>query len=159
MSDPRPELLSPTGLARREAMLDELCEVVRQTHRTRRRRRRIVGTGGSLCLLMILAWLSASSAFGPDDTDTITRNPTVPSPVAEPHEAPVRPRFAIRTVATDPTVMDRYHAKATGAVVRMDDRMLLDTLASIGRPAGLIRFGGQVRLTSAVTDFELAVRQ
>jgi hypothetical protein len=55
--------------------------------------------------------------------------------------------------------MEQYRAKPTGRTTRLDDAMLIETLASIHRPAGLIHFGDQVRLSAPVTDEELNLQQ
>ncbi|MCP4590693.1 MAG: hypothetical protein GY842_08110 [bacterium] len=156
MSDPVSEPLSPAGLDRKETMLDELCAAVRETHRARRRRRRFVAAGGSFCLILALAWLGWSVSVIPSDGGMIAK---VPITDRHSHEVLTVPRPSIIRVATDPTVLERYRARSTAVVERIDDRILLNTLASIGRPAGLIRYGGRIRLTAAVTDVELSVRQ
>ena len=62
MNDPQSEALSPAGLARREAMLEELIDTVKRTHRTRRLRRQLLAAGGCACLLLVLVWLALPRA-------------------------------------------------------------------------------------------------
>ena len=159
MNDPQPEVLSPAGLARREAMLDELVEVVKRTRRTRRLRRRMLATGGCAALILMLIWLGLPGAFvhteAPQFAEDIPSRPTG----AAPDESAKRRAPVTVLIKTDPTVVERYRAGPTGRIVQMDDRMLLESLAAIDRPAGLIRFGDQVRLSAAVTDAELGLRR
>ncbi|MFQ5489511.1 MAG: hypothetical protein ACE5GE_02215, partial [Phycisphaerae bacterium] len=58
-------------------------------------------------------------------------------------------------VGTSTSALDRYRARPGERVVRLDDRTLLATLASIGRPAQLIFDGDRPRLSTPVTDAEL----
>ena len=159
MNDPQPEVLSPTGLARREAMLDELVEVVKRTRRTRRMRRRMLATGGCAALILMVIWLGVPGAFvrtdAPQFAEDSHSRPTGAAP-----DVPAKRRASVTVVIkTDPTVVERCRARPTGRIVQMDDRMLLETLAAIDRPAGLIRFGDQIRLSAAVTDAELGLRR
>jgi hypothetical protein len=73
---------------------------------------------------------------------------------------PVAPSgVVIRTVTTvgtsladfapDPAAMARVTIRA------LSDEELIDALAAIGRPAGIIRMGGKVWLSAAVTDEEI----
>ncbi len=70
-----------------------------------------------------------------------------------------RPRCVTITVQTDQSNLGRYRAEPPRSIVRMDDRVLIETLASINRPAGLIRFGDRLRLSAPVTDADLGIRQ
>jgi hypothetical protein len=66
----------------------------------------------------------------------------------------------IATVRTDPTIVQRYRAQpAESQVIRLTDQSLLDTLASIHRPAGLIYRDDRVVLSAPVTDEELGLRR
>ena len=159
MNDPQTEPLSPAGLARREAMLEDLIGVVKRTHRVRRVRRRALAAGGCVCVTLMAVWLALPGASGPHRVASTVQRPTGGPDVrvVEPPLVPVRQACVIAIVHTDPTVLERCRARSTGLVVRMDDRMLLDTLASIDRPAGLIRFGNRVRLSAPVTDADLGL--
>ncbi len=157
MHDPPSEPLSQAGQARREAMLDELVAVVSQTHRARRLRRHVLGSGVVVCLVLLLMRLGLPGAGGLDDGRLLVNRTPDERRVVTPTEAPRRSGCVTVLVQTDPTVVDRYRARTTGLAVRMDDRMLLNALASINRPTGLIRFGDSLRLTAPVTDAELGL--
>jgi hypothetical protein len=157
MSEPEAERLSPAGQARREAMLDELLEVVKRTQRARRLRRRatvIGGCAGLVLLFVVFTWPGAPGP-APQVANLSTGQPTDVRLV----EAPRPPACITSVVETDVSVLARYRAVPQPVVARMDDRMLVQTLASIGRPAGLIRFGDDVRLSRPVTDAELNLNQ
>ena len=62
---------------------------------------------------------------------------------------------SVRLVRTDPTIVERWSASPPGRIIRADDGALLDALSAVGRPAGLIRTGGTVRLTAQVADVEV----
>ena len=134
MNDPPSEPLSEVGQARREAMLDELVAVLNQTHRARRLRRRVLGTGVVVCLVLLLMRIGWPGAGGLDDGRLLVDRTPDERRVVMPTEAPRRSGCVIVLVKTDPTVVDRYRARTTGLAVRMDDRMLLNALASINRP-------------------------
>jgi hypothetical protein len=157
MTDQHSEQLSLAGKTRRDTMLDELVEVMKHTHHRRRIRRRVVAGGGCVSVLLLL-WV-----FWPA-VRPAERATTAEGPAAQPNRAVTSPRDDLslrytRLVDTDPTVVDRCRVEPESTVDRIDDRMLVETLASIGRPAGLIRYGGRVLLTHAVTDAALGLRQ
>ncbi|HUU82431.1 MAG TPA: hypothetical protein VM243_02900 [Phycisphaerae bacterium] len=159
MTDQPPEALSPTGRDRREAMLDELVRTMERTHRNRRTRRRVLGTTAVVCLLLLLVRLALPEASTPGSEPQITRNDATVSDPIEPPPAPRRPAVVTVLVQTDPSVLDRFRAQPTHRVVRIDDSQLVATLASINRPAGLIRFGDSLRLSTAVTDADLGLKR
>ncbi len=159
MSDRNCEPLSSAGVARREAMLDELNKVMERTHRNRRALRRIAATGGSACLMLLLIRLAFPGTSNPTDTPRIVEDATGAPGVVEPVESAQRRGCVTVIVQTDESILERYRAKPTSRTVLMDDRMLVQTLASIDRPAGVIRFGDTIRLTGPVTDAELGLKQ
>ena len=159
MNDRQSEALSPAGLARREAMLDELIDAVKRTHRTRRLRRQLLAAGGCACLLLVLVWLALLGASIPGDVRQFAEDSPDHPTGAMAENPPERQVCVTEVIQTDPTVLERYRARPTGRIMRMDDHVLLDTLAAIGRPAGLIRFGHRIRLSAPVTDVALGLRQ
>ncbi len=133
----------------REALLGALlCEL----ERTRRRRviGRRIGAGAAIAAMVALA---AGIAF----MGVTARGP-----------APRTPTSLAQTVTTDPGVLARFSvstadAPAIAMIVRteevslaniemLDDQQLCAVLASIGRPAGIVRSQGRVWLTQNVTD-------
>ncbi len=159
MNDPPIEPLSPAGQARRQAMLDELVAAMELTHRRRRTRRRLLGGAGCMCLALALVWLLWTGASGPSHERQFADQPDAPFSDSPTKEVQRHLAYVSHIVHTDPTVLERCRARPTGSVLRIDDRTLLAGLASINRPAGLIRIGGQVRLSAPVTDAELEINQ
>jgi hypothetical protein len=98
---------------------------------------------------------TSDQAQGPQIAEDKTEpTATVPDNQAQPQ----RP-CAVAIIETIPGVLERHRAKPTGKVTRIDDAALVATLASINRPAGLVRIGDRVWLTAPVTDAELTVDQ
>ena len=150
--------LSQVGRARREEMLGELVEVMERTHRARRVRRRALATGGSALVLAIFMYLVLPRVSqNPPVPDFVENTPQrVPAPIGVQAE-PQRTTVLTKVITSDPSVLERLRADPPQAVIRMNDRMLLDALASIDRPAGLIRLGDDIRLSAPVTDAELGL--
>ncbi len=125
MNDPGPATLSPAGEARREAILEELIGHMQRTRRRRERRRRL-GAAAALVLLGCSAlWLgvrreAAERPTGEDAPAAFTAH---------------RPRVILWT-------------GRTGLVREVGDEDLLELLASIGLPAGLVRTEGRTWLVA-----------
>ena len=132
--------LSDAGRARREAMLGELITQMQRLHRRRRVERT---AAASACLVALLIGLSllAMPARGP--ATHLPRVAETPKPAAD---------ASIEIVRTDPSVLQRFAARTTSRAILLDDEALLDELAAMGRPAGLIRSGDRVWLTADVID-------
>ncbi|HVZ93523.1 MAG TPA: hypothetical protein VG797_03335 [Phycisphaerales bacterium] len=156
-----PARLSAEGRRRREAMLGEL---VGELSRTRRRRVvRAQLTAGALAIVLVgLAFMTVSR--GPVKIATVTPLiETAPGTVAQ-----ATTIAGTRFVKTDPTVVERWAVKGGFEMAKYEtrrheaepivrfigDEELLDTLAAMGRPAGIVRMEGRVWLTAAVTDAE-----
>jgi hypothetical protein len=138
-------------MSERQRILSELLVELEHTRRRRIVRRR-VGAGVTAAALV-----SATVAIAYVGAMSQRRSLATPPSMAQ-------------IVRTDAEVLSRYvvetgSAPALAAVVEtsdvslariemLDDRQLCDALASIGRPAGIVRSGGRVWLTSAVTDAE-----
>ena len=158
MTDSHPVKLSAAGEARRGVMLDELVGAMERVHRTRRTRRRTIAAGTPIMVGMLL-WLLLPALSQSPDTPQFANPPTpeVTPLVAPPSGTPRPPLTAI--VRTDPDILERYRAQPVACIERINDRMLIDTLVSIQRPAGLIYYGNRVMLTTPVTDAELNLTQ
>lgn len=115
---------------RREQMLDELLEAMRRHHGRRRLRRR-AGAGIGLAMIAVAAsWIAVAREPAPQHFSQI-----------EP-PGPATPRILL-------------HTGRTGLIREIDDDELVERLAEIDRPAGLIRTEGRVWLTSTVADADL----
>ena len=159
MSDPQSESLSSHGRARREVMLEELIQAMDRTHRRRRARRRLLAGAGCVCLALVLVRLLLPVPSGPR-YEHQSAGLSGGHAVSTAGDQDRRGYTVIADIVqTDPAVLERCRARPTGSVLRIDDQILLTTLASINRPAGLIRIGGQVRLSAPVTDAELEINQ
>jgi hypothetical protein len=121
-------------------MLIELGDTMRGLHRTRRTRRSAVAIASSFAVLVVLSIIAR-----PIQT---SRDPELAARV-DPGDMPAA---RITIVHTDRTVLSRYAAAPPSRVRLLDDEALLDDLAAIGRPAGLIRSGGRAWLTANVTS-------
>lgn len=138
-------------MSERQRILSELLVELEHTRRRRIVRRR-VGVG-----LTAAAMVSVTVAVAYMGALSQRRNPATPPSMTQ-------------TIRTDAAVLSRYavetgSAPAIAAIIAtsdvslariemLDDRQLCDVLASIGRPAGVVRSLGRVWLTSAVTDAE-----
>ena len=143
MDDQR-QPLTESERAGLDAMLAPLQRRVAGAARARRFRRRAVGAVAVMALVAVVATFAL-------------RAPTPPTPTLAPPIAKRTAPLQIEYVQTDPTSVERI--AVTGAVdlsaYTIDDTQLLDTLASIDRPAGLVRTAEGVSLTRPVTDLEL----
>jgi len=135
---------------RREVMRRELLAAMRAHHDRRRRRRR---AGAALLMTLALGaalWFGLPRPEGPSPlAATDDRRPTLAGP-----DANIPPRRSVmhEVVATRIGAARRYIASPPSLIELIDDRELLDSLASLNRPAGIIRTGGQVALTRPVAD-------
>lgn len=148
--EPTSELiaLSDAGRRRRDAMRGELQTAMRRVHQRRRAARRTVGV---LTVLVIgaLAWRSITP---PRPPQVVKHAPGINTREVQPVEDPTQPSISFARVTTDDRIAGSVEAKPTGLIQRIDDQELLDSLADMGRPTGLIRIGGETRLTSNVSD-------
>jgi hypothetical protein len=149
--------LSPEGRARREAMRRELSALMRRRQRRRERIRRGAAAATMLALTGAIGWLAMSAPVDrtPRVATRLDRSTTAGrgAPDSSP---PERAAVEIEIVRTDSSIVQRLGVPARLPSVKMlDDDELLHALAQIDRPAGLIRFAGEVRLTAAVTDAAL----
>ena len=146
--------LSPKGRSRRDAMLADMLRLVDVT-RARRRRRRQAASAATM-LLLALALFRVARFAGPDEPGLAIRGPS-----HEGSTAVVVGRVAdsgvrlTELVHDDATSVERLRADAPRRIIWLDDESLLSELASMNRPAGLLRHNGETRLTVAVTDEEL----
>lgn len=143
--------LSPTANQRREQMLHDLIDDMQRIHRARRARRSaLLATTPLLLLAMVFAWTrwTVAHAPPPGSSTKIVHAPNSASPL--------QPAAIITVVQTDATVLDRYRATSSSSAASqtsmLDDAQLLDALANINRPAGLVRTADRVWLTRSVTD-------
>ena len=155
MTKPETEQFSLVGAARKETMLGELVQVMQDTRRRRRTRRRVGAAGATTVGLVLLLWIASQAPPGGPTPERIVEN--LAPHMTDLSEIPI-PSAAciIKIVRNDPNVVGRYRAKPMKSrIERIGDRTLVETLASINRPAGLIQFGDSIRLSAPVTDDEL----
>ena len=136
-------------------MRADLIVAMRSHHQRRRYRRNVIATA----LLVISTGTFAFLMFG-------RSNMLPPPPVAihdggnfprdslpQPTPGISGPRHSIITIVrTDPDILQRYVSHPTSKIKSISDETLLASLASIGRPTGLIRYDGRVMLAKDVTD-------
>ena len=120
--------LTPEGVARREAMLDELVGAMQRVHHGRRVRRRAASALAVLTIFVGIAWVVGS-------------------------QLPARPEIVVHLPQPQPS-----DAPPTQRLIQMvDDDELVALLAQLDRPAGIVRSEGRIWLTNAVTDAELGL--
>lgn len=130
-----------------------LAEVDATRHRRLVRRR---GVGAAVLLLVALAaaltarWSISPRGAGPGML--VAHQPVAPTNSIETIRTDAAP-LASWNIGTDPALLARAEAPSTPIRSEwLDDEALLTLLASIGRPAGLVRSGGMAWLTADVTD-------
>jgi len=148
--------LSAAGQARRDAMLGDLLGSMRRVHARRRARR--VGAAGLAVVacvgIGVVALRPSSPAASNDPAPRTVESPRIaesPRPRVAP-VAPSGPVIEYAEVRTDDSSLDRLRARRSGVIERIGDDALLATLADLGRPTGLIRTAGGVRVADAVVD-------
>jgi len=156
MHDEPMDSLSPMGVARREAMLSDLRAYMRALKRRRRVRRSV----GTTAVLFVVAAALVTGVRGlqheryPSVTPGMVATKDARKNGAYPATSS-RDDVQILYVQTDSSVIDRLAAKPAHTVHLISDRELLVTLASLDRPAALVRDSGRAYLTRPVTDDEL----
>jgi hypothetical protein len=141
--------LSPEGEQRKDEILREVSQRLPGIAARRRARRRAVRGSLAVALALtagVVVVLTRSTPSNPVPT---------PAPIIAESPAPERPLIdfaVIHTSPVDPVMMYvRADTEVINAMVISDDELLRE-LAAMGRPAGLIRMNGQVRLSRDVTD-------
>jgi len=134
------ETLSDAGAARRDAMLRELQRAV---VRRRRLRTALRSSAGLLTVTTILALVilydRPSSELAPKES---------------PPSFPVLTSVHLKIVHDEPGIVARHlvETRPIDPKIILDDDALLESLAAIGRPTGLIRVQGKLILTEKVAD-------
>lgn len=144
--------LTPEGERRREAILHEVSGRLPAIARRRRAKRR--AAVGALAVLLLagaaVVWM----------IPTMPKSVPTPTPTSAPQVVLIEPAIeyeplidyaVVESSTVDPSVYVRTDTESINAMVITDDELLRE-LAAIGRPAGLIRMNGQVRLTRDVVD-------
>lgn len=134
---------------RRQRMLTELISDMRQFHRRRRIRRKLTAAA-----TMALLAIAATFAWSWSRSDQATQ----PSgPIATVDEFPIAQTAAtIELVQTDPTITSRWRAARSQLthINVVDDQSLLQVLAQMHRPAGLVRMDDRAWLFYHQSDAE-----
>ena len=142
--------LSPEGERRREAILHEVSGRLPAIARRRRAKRR--AAAGTLAVLLLagaaVVWMIPTA---PTPTPAPTTAPQVVLIEPDIEYDPLIDYAVVESSPVDPSVYVRTDTESINAMVITDDELLRE-LAAIGRPAGLIRMNGQVRLTRDVVD-------
>ena len=148
------EPLSSAAQARREAILTLAIEAM-TSHRRRLRRRRRITAGGAgvlalLCAALIavrLANPSHRSASAPQKIAGIEAPADHPDPTTD-----IAHDSNFRIVRTDSSATDRYIVRTPKPIEHLSDDELVQLLAVINRPAGVIHVDGRVQLTARIVD-------
>lgn len=144
------DALTDAGRSRRDAMLSELQDAVVREGRRRRARKSAGRVAGTMLLLALFCFTLVRTRPGPTNLP-IAR-------IDQPTRAETPRDQFVSFLETVPGALDRHRidTKVELGDYIVDNRELVSTLAAIGRPAGLIRTQGGIRLTAAVTDAEMA---
>lgn len=143
--------LSPQGLRRRDEIRESISKRLPAIAARRKARRRAFR--GSLAAALLLTAGAAVVMVGRSPSAPIT----APTPPIVEAPLPVEPQRSaidyavVQSTPVDPSVYLETDTEAINAMVISDDELLRE-LASIGRPAGLVRMNGGVRLTRDVAD-------
>lgn len=169
------EALSPVGRRRRDAMLIEAQREMARLHRGRRRRRIAARWTAAIGLALAGTWFIHHALRNADPVSTVATGDHEAPPLTQstrdrdgmPSNADdaIEPASNVRMIAstpvrrsvivrTDAAVLDRAVMPGQSDIRTewLDDNTLLDLLASLGRPSGLIRIGDEVQLTADVAD-------
>jgi hypothetical protein len=131
-------------------MLSDLTGEMRRAHAARRTRRILaVNTALLACLVGVVMLVNRPSQPSSPSGREIARTSAPPRETP----APVHPPTRIEIVTTPAHLLDKYAAATLAPHVQtITDDELLTTLASLDRPAGIVRSGGRTWLTRSVAD-------
>lgn len=155
--------LSPEGQSRRDAMLSDMLRLVNVT-RARRRRRRQAASAATM-LVLAIALIRVGQYAGPIDRHAENRDAGGRGPAHAMSTGVLVERVAdsgvhlTERIRDDATIVERFQSDTPRRIIWLDDEGLLAELASMRRPSGLVRYGGQIRLTAAVTDDDWGLRR
>ncbi|MCC6909488.1 MAG: hypothetical protein IT430_16230 [Phycisphaerales bacterium] len=140
--------LSPQAAQRRDAMREELVDAFVSMHRTRRRVRRIAAPAAVLVIAAAATW-----ALRPTPSATELPITAAAAPLVEVIDSAASGRTVdFDWVASGHAPLVEIVESHATLVQVIDDEQLVQTLAQMNRPAGLIETGGTVRLTRNVVD-------
>ncbi|GEM_PF-2104401 len=143
--------LSLAGQKRRAAMRGEMIDAFVALHRTRRMQRRVAGSLVALALMVGSAWVGGRLAGRPGSTPGTSGSST--ALLVETIDTAASGRaIEFAYVTASDTSLVTYVDGSSSAVQTIDNATLIETLAEMNRPAGLIEMGGTVRLTRNVVD-------
>lgn len=141
---------APSIERRRDQIRDQLIQDMRRQHRRRRTRNTSVAALLLLVLGAVPLWLNAQHPGAAPPS--IAHHPPPQTPSVTPDPAPAAPTLRIVRLANPTDVMERARITDIPSIVqRIDDGALIQLLADIGRPSGVIRQGDRAWLTSDVT--------
>ena len=168
MNDAPRDELSATGQSRREAMLGELVESMDTLHRRRRARRRAGTAFGLSAAMLAFVVFGVPSLLDHESVQIVERQPDpleelaglgTDAPPRGAHVERVRTRHDIvadyASPSRQPVHVQRVSPRRAVTVEIIGDQKLLQMLAQMDRPTGLVRADGKVWLTAPVTDAEL----
>jgi hypothetical protein len=162
-SNRTPDMLSPVGRRRREAILYVALQAAGKRRFHRRAVHAAAGCGVTALLAMVTLMLLPHRGTGPASphvveapppapariTPAVTASPSLPLPdrvhVVRPHRVEV----TIAPIRTDPTLVDQWavpRITASGGVQRVDDVALMKALGSAGLSGGVVVRQGRPEL-------------
>lgn len=138
--------LSDLGADRRDSMLTGLQDAVVREGARRRARRVAIRRAGAFSLVIALGVSIFFARPAPVEESPIVSN--------DPKAPTIEPTTHIVLFKSKPGVLERYTyvPRVDPASYFVDDHALVEALAAIGRPTGLVRRGDRVTLTSFTPD-------
>lgn len=143
--------LSPVDRERRAAMRGEMIDAFVALHRSRRIHRRVAGAVAGFTLMAGSAWVGAWLTGRPVVSPAPSLTDAVPL-IETIETAATGNAIEFAFVTDSDASLVRYVDGSSSMVQTIDNATLIETLAEMNRPAGLIEMGGTVRLTRNVVD-------
>jgi len=142
--------IAPSDTNRQQTMRHELISYMSRHHRRQRWSRSLLG----LLFLIGTASVSYFILTTPDAHEF--QSPQNSTAVVDTEDTSLsQTTYSIQFVKTGSASLDHYRSTPPATIRWLDDEALLDTLAAIDRPTGLIKRGGTIKLISLTNSDQL----
>ncbi len=140
--------------ARRDAILNIAIGQMNMHHRRLRHRRRLVATSAAMITIALLTIFAVTNQRNTTPAMQLADETTLQQPASPQHDPEQSAPDNVQFVRSDSTVLDKYVVRTPHHMNPLTDTELVELLAAIDRPTGLINMDGQVRLTNHVIDLD-----